>query len=678
MKKLLSASLAAVLAIGSLCAFAACGDTHDYVLQYDETNHWYVCSDCGDVKDTAGHSMKNGKCETCGFVQGTEGLTYEIHEDGLGYELSGLGTAATTDITVASMYRGLPVTAIGEYAFYDGGPNGMRLPDPSPLTSIVIPDSVTTIETSAFEACVNLTSVTLGNGVTVIGNGSFYTCFNLTSINIPDSVTTVGDVAFFGCSNLAQITGGNGITSIAGQSKIGDLYTGSFTGTAFFDNESNWEDGVLYLGKCLLAAKNTVAGNYRVKNGTVTIAINAFANCEELTGVTIPDSVTAIGEGAFYDCTKLADIEIGNGVTSFGFKDESYFEADQYVGCVFTGTAFADKQSNWEHGALYLGNYLVATRGGTISDDMIQGDYRVKDGTTVIAWGAFQVCYGLTSITFPDSVKIIGDYAVITCWLLEEITIGSGVSQIGQHAFAFNHSRSLTNITVSAENGAYSSKGNCLIETATKTLIKGCTDSMIPDDGSVTSIAPYAFCALEIGENSKIPSGVTSIGDYAFSGTINAEKIVIPNSVVSIGEGAFSCDRYESFLTTLELGNNIVYIGKNAFASNSMLTSIVLPDSVIKVDQWAFVICNALKTVTFGSGLQSIGKQAFWSPVIQKPVETEIGSGIFVEVYVPGSPLESVTYRGSKEAWNAISKSDFEEYLSVCTIACTDGNIVFE
>ena len=120
-------------------------------------------------------------------------------------------------------------------------------------------------------------------------------------INGSHPVTSIGENAFYNCSGLTSVTIGNGVTSIG---------RNAFFGTAYYNNESNWQDSVLYIGKHLIKAKTSISGNYEIKSSTLTIADYAFYGCSELTGVTISGSVTSIGNYAFYNCTSLQSIVI--------------------------------------------------------------------------------------------------------------------------------------------------------------------------------------------------------------------------------------------------------------------------------------------------------------------------------------------------------------------------------
>lgn len=209
-------------------------------------------------------SISVKKAVPCKYHYGdTIGLSFELNSDASGYILTGIGSAEDIDIIIPTVYKDLPVTEIGYEAF-----RGCEL-----LTSITIPDSVTVIGAVAFSGCELLASITIPNGVTSIGISAFRGCIALESITIPDSVTFIGSIAF--------------------------------SGTAYYNNKDNWENDVLYIGKHLIKAKTSLSSDYQIKKGTLTIGSEAFRGCNSLESITIPDSVTAIGEYAFYKCTAL-------------------------------------------------------------------------------------------------------------------------------------------------------------------------------------------------------------------------------------------------------------------------------------------------------------------------------------------------------------------------------------
>ena len=255
------------------------------------------------------------------------------------------------------------------------------------LTSVTIPNDVTSIGYGVFQGCTSLTSVTIPNSVTSIDSSAFSSCTSLIGIPIPNSVTSIGYGVFQDCTSLSSVTIPNSVTS------IGDS---AFYNTAYYNDESNWDNGVLYISDCLIDTNYNFDSttDYVIKDGTRIIADSAFSNCDNLISVTIPDSVTSIGDSAFENCTNLASITIGNGVTSIGRS-------------AFYNTAYYNDESNWNNGVLYISDCLIGINGDFDSTT----DYIIKDGTRFIADSVFSNCDNLISVTIPNSVKSLGDNA---------------------------------------------------------------------------------------------------------------------------------------------------------------------------------------------------------------------------------------------------------------------------
>ena len=194
-------------------------------------------------------------------------FVFELNSDNTGYIVSKY-KGTLEKVIIPESYKNLPILGIASDAF-----RGC-----DSLTSIKIPDSVTSIGDEAFSWCTSLMSITIGNSVTSIGDDAFSWCASLTSITIPNSVTSIGDDAFYDCDSLTSITIPDSVTS------IGDL--------AFSDCDS--------------------LTSITIPNSVTSIGDYAFRSCDSLTSITIPDSVTSIGDYAFWNCSSLTSVTFEN------------------------------------------------------------------------------------------------------------------------------------------------------------------------------------------------------------------------------------------------------------------------------------------------------------------------------------------------------------------------------
>ena len=170
------------------------------------------------------------------------------------------------------------------------------------LTSVTIPNSVTSIGDNAFFNCIGLTSVTIPNSVTSIGDSAFAHCYGLTSVTIPNSVTSIGKGAFWECRGLTSVTIPNSVTSI---------------GNSAFDGCSGITHPII-VNDMFVFLPERYEGHYSIPDNISIIIGGAFSDCSGLTSVTIPNSVKSIGNSAFSRCSGLTSVTIPNSLTSIG------------------------------------------------------------------------------------------------------------------------------------------------------------------------------------------------------------------------------------------------------------------------------------------------------------------------------------------------------------------------
>ena len=234
----------------------------------------------------------------------------------------------------------------------------------------------------------------------------------------------------------------------------------------------------------------------------------------------------------------------------------------------------------------------VTTIGKMAFDEYDLKSVTIPDSVTTIGDYAFYNCHSLTSVTIPDSVTTIGDSAFYFCTSLTSITIPDSVTTIGMGAFFGCNS-------LKAFRGKFASNdGRCLIKDNT--------------------IIAYANAS---GTTYVIPDSVTTIGNSAFSICHSLTRVTIPDSVVSIGNNAFyGCES----LTSVTIPNSVVSIGSNAFDGCSRLTSVTIPDSVTTIGNYAFRDCSSLTSVTIGNSVTTIGNLPFFGCESVKTVYCKI------------------------------------------------------
>ena len=542
-----------------------------------------------------------------------------------------------TELTLPANYNGEDYV-IGGSAFRGN----------SSITSIEIPNSVTSIGSYAFDRCTGLTSITIPNSVTSIGQYTFYNCTGLTSITIPNSVTSIGSYAFYGCSGLTNVTIPNSVTSI---------------GTEAFYGCSGLK-------------------SIEIPNSVTSIGNNAFYGCSGLKSITIPNSVTSIGYKAFYECYGLKSVAIGNNVTSVG--EDAFKNCKNLQTVINFSTLSISKGSSMNGYVAYYADKVIKAPNGSMEGDCVFGvvsgkntlvaylgeggalslpaNYKgenyvigekvfsgntsitsveIPNSVTSIGRSAFYNCDGLTSITIPNSVTSIGEGAFYYCDGLTSVEIPNSVTSVGDEAFGYCNG--LTSVTIGTSIGYM--------------VFSGCSSlTNVTILNSVRSIGGSAFKGCSGLTSIEIPSSVTSIGYEAFYNCTNL-KTVMNYSMLDITKGssdngyvAYYADKVinapngsieDNFIFGVVSGKNILtgylgedealilpanykgedyVIGKNAFSGNTSITSIEIPSSVTSIGDSAFEGCSGLTSIEIPSSVTSIGNSAFYDCVNLKTV----------------------------------------------------------
>ncbi len=589
------------------------------------------------------------------------------------------------------------------------------------LTSIELPSTITYIDSRAFYSC-NMPKIDIPEGVTSVGSEAFFIshltevmlpetltslgdfAFDgsyITSVNIPKNVSSMGECVFASCPNLSEVTFEYGMTVIGEGTFMDDenLTTISeIPGTVTYIGESafcrtmissiNIPKSVTVMGE-MAFAECELLSNVTLEEGLTFIGDYAFLSCELLMQINIPSSIEVIGLGAF-TYTGLRTLTIPGSVTSIG---EEAFEGCYYLTQVTFGDGFS--LTNISNRMFYedrsLKSITLPSSITTIEDEAFRysglTSIDFPENISTIGEYAFGNCTSLTTITFPETITSIGEYVCQNCTSLEEATILANISKIESNSFygctaltkvsipktvaniaaqAFYNCKSLTSITslnreapicgtsvfssvptstciLYVPNGSENSYSTApLWEDFTNIVGIEVEDDPDEDETKFVEDGIYYQCVDKDAMTVEVTYESSSFNYYA--GTIDIPATVTHNAkeyaVIGIGYSAF---RLSPELIKVTIPESVTYIDTYAFYDNSALQEVSLPSGITEIGEYTFYNCKSLSTITIPANVTLIDYYAFGDSSLAEFILGEGEQTLDLDVYsLCGCKIESL------------------------------------
>ena len=422
--------------------------------------------------------------------------------------------------------------------------------------SIVIPETVThdgetlvvtSIAPYAFMDCMEITDLVLPSSVTNVGANAFYRCSGMKTVRIHGKDKKIGKDAFADCYELSEV------------------YTDDAESWVTMELVSNCSCPLIY-GAMLYDKNGNAITDVVISSSVGIVRKNLFVNYASLKSVVIEEGITSIGDKAFYWCQGLTSVSLPQSLRSIG--------VDAFVYCSQLSEMTLPVSLE------YIGEFAFYGCDGLTHVD-IPGS--VRD----LGYASFGACSNLAQVTLNPGLSRVSDYAFYECGSLNNVTLPSTVTSIGDGAFI--RCSNLSNVTL---------------------------------NDNLQELEAYAFYGCTSLLQIIIPSSVSLIGDGAFTGCSSLATVIMDGCSAHVGSCAF---RLCSHLARVEISDlaswcnmtfaddqaNPLYSARHLYMDGEEICDLAIPSGVKSINDYAFVRCKGLTSLTMSDDLESIGEQAF-------------------------------------------------------------------
>lgn len=568
----------------------------------------YKGPDSGEVvipKTIGGYEVKwiGDRYSGAAVFQGCTGITSIVIPDSvISIDRSAFsGCTSLAEITVSPDNKNY--SSVDGVLFNKDGSELIIYPKGNGRSAYTVPDGVTSISGSAFSGCTSLKEIVIPDSVTSIGESAFSGCTSLSKVKLSNNLRIIQERTFYDCTSLAEIVIPDSVTEISGRIDT-EYYGGAFIGC-------------------------TSLAEIVIPDSVTKIGVSAFLGCTSLSKVKLPKNLTSINSDVFYGCTSLTEITIPDSVTKIG--------SSAFSGC--TSLSKVD-----------LPKTLTTIEAGTFRDCTSLAEIDIPDSVTEIGWSAFEGCTSLAEIAIPDSVTEIWWRAFYGCTSLSKVDLPKNLTTIESRTFS--DCTSLAEITIP----------DSVTEIGESTFF-GCTSlAKVKLSNNLTKIEAETFSGCTSLTEIDIPDSVTSIGGSVFSNCISLESITIGSGVESLGdEWIASCRRLENITVSPE---NKTYSSVDGVLFNKD-----------KSELSAYPIGNKRSSYTIPDGVEKIGKKAFYGcryiESLTIPVSVaEIEASALGNCY----DIRAVYYLGTREQWKEVVIGADNYMFALVNVRCADDS----